>query len=108
MVGAAVHTTGVNWETVLANVASITVIIGAFGALVLRVLRRSIKDEIHSVIASDVTPILNGIRTEIRDHDTRIARMEGVEEGKRQAVAQTAVSQSGVVEQGRRRNKEDR
>lgn len=87
-----VHTTGVNIDGVLANVASITIIMGAFGALLLRSFKRSIRDTVTDVIDSEVKPVLDQIQTSLRDHDTRIARMEGIEEGKRQAVAQAGLS----------------
>jgi len=87
-----VHTTGVNIDGVLANVASITIIMGAFGALLLRAFKRSIKDEIQDVIAKEVVPKLDEITLQLRLHDTRIARLEGVEEGKKQAIAQAGVS----------------
>lgn len=91
-IGTTVHTTGVNFDGVLANVASITVILGVFGAIVVRSIKRSIKDEVADVIHSEVTPVLNEIKNELREHDTRIARLEGVEEGKRQAVAAAGVT----------------
>ena len=81
-----VHTTGINIDGVLANVASITIIMGAFGALLLRAFRRSIKDEIKDVIDTEVMPKLDSIQESIRDHDTRIATLEGVERGKRYAI----------------------
>ena len=92
IIAGAVHTTGVNIEGVLANVASITVILGVFGAMLLRSFKRAIKDEIRDVIASEVTPALNVIKDELRSHDTRIARLEGVEQGKRYAVAAASVT----------------
>ena len=87
-----VHTTGVNWDGVLANVASITVILGAFGALLLRAFRKSIKDEIASVIRGEVTPLLEKIQGRLDDHDIRLARIEGIEEGKNQAIAAAGVT----------------
>lgn len=87
-----VHTTGVNIDGVLANVASITVIMGAFGALLLRSFKRSIKDTVTSVIDAEVKPVLDQIQDMLRDHDTRIARIEGIEEGKKYAVAAAAVT----------------
>jgi hypothetical protein len=87
-----VHTTGVNIDGVLANVASITVIMGAFGALLLRQFKRSIQDTVTDIISSKVTPSLEEIKSELKRHDTRIARLEGIEEGKRQAVAQAGVT----------------
>jgi uncharacterized membrane-anchored protein YhcB (DUF1043 family) len=92
MFSVVVHTTGVNWDGVLANVASITVILGVFGALVVRSIKRSIKDEVTSVIANEVSPKLDSINSQIQKHDTRIARLEGMEEGRKQAVAQAGVS----------------
>ena len=89
-----VHTTGVNWDGVLANVASITIIMGAFGALLLRAFRRSIKDEITDVIEREVMPKLDEITIQLRVHDTRIARLEGVEEGKRYAVDAAGVTKA--------------
>lgn len=90
--GVTVHTTGINYEGVLANVTSITVILGLFGAFIVRSIKRSIKDEVASVIHSEVTPLLNEIKNELRLHDTRIARLEGVEEGKRMANAAAGVT----------------
>lgn len=87
-----VHTTGVNIDGVLANVASITVILGVFGAFVVRSIKRSIKDEISEVLHKEVMPVLDEIKDELRKHDTRIARLEGVEEGKKQAVAMAGVT----------------
>lgn len=87
-----VHTTGVNWDGVLANVASITVILAAFGAFIVRSIRRSIKDEVTGVIRDEVTPKLDTINVTLQRHDTRIARLEGVEEGRRQAVAAAGVT----------------
>lgn len=87
-----VHTTGVNLEGVLANVSSITVVLGVLGAFIIRSIKRSIKDEVGDVIAKQVTPVLNEIKDEIRVHDTRIARLEGVEDGRRQAVAAAGVT----------------
>lgn len=92
-----VHTTGVNWDGVLANVASITVILGAFGALLLRAFKKSIKDEIASVIEAKVSPVLNSIQARLDNHDTRLARIEGIEEGKRQAIAAAGVSTKETV-----------
>lgn len=90
--GVAVHTTGVNWDVVLANVASISVLLSIFGALIVRMLRSSIKDQIESVISDKVTPKLDSIDHQLKGHDTRIARLEGIEEGKRQAIAAAGVT----------------
>ena len=94
MIAQAVHTTGINWDAILANVASITVILGFFGAVLLRSFRRSIQESIERVITSEVTPKLNEIATTLRNHDTRIARLEGMEEGKQQAIAQAGLTKA--------------
>ena len=92
----AVHTTGVNLDGVLANVASITVIMAAFGGLLLRSFKRSIQDTVTDVIDQKVTPVLNEIRSELREHDTRLAHLEGVQEGKRYAIDAAGVTSSGT------------
>lgn len=94
IVGAAtvVHTTGINWDGVLANVASITVILAAFGAIIVRSIKRSISDTVNDAITKKVTPALDAIGVTLQTHDTRIARLEGVEEGKRQAIAAAGVT----------------
>lgn len=86
------ETAGVNWDGVLANVASITVILGVFVAFLTRTLKRAIKDQIKEVIASEVTPALTEITATLRKHDTRIARLEGIEEGRKAAIAQAGIS----------------
>ena len=97
-----VHTTGVNVEGVLANVASLTVIIGAAGAVITRSLKRSITDNtkavIEDVIAKEVTPRFLEIHTDLADlratsnlHSTAIARLQGIQEGKRQVVAEASL-----------------
>jgi predicted nucleic acid-binding protein len=82
----------VNLDGVLANVASITVILAAFAAVIVKSIKRSIKDEIEKVVAEKVTPVLVRIQSRLDEHDTRLARLEGVEEGKKQAIAQAGVS----------------
>ena len=92
MIALVVHTTGVNWDGVLANLASITVVLVVIGGFVARNIKTTIKDEILGVIDAKVTPILDKIQGQLSDHDTRLARIEGIEEGKRQAIAQAGVS----------------
>jgi ABC-type antimicrobial peptide transport system permease subunit len=77
-------------------VASISVILGVFAAFIVRSIKRSIVDTVTAVIDKEVKPILDLIQRELKDHDTRIARLEGVEEGKRQAVAAAGVSTNKV------------
>lgn len=88
----AVHTTGVNWQSVLITVAAIAGVISVVGGYIVRSLSASMKDTIHTIIASDVSPTLNRIDEELSGHDTRIARLEGIEEGRKQAVAQASVT----------------
>jgi hypothetical protein len=92
IVGTTVHTTGVNVEGLLTTLASITILLGFFSTLIVRMLKRSVKDTVEQVVADKVTPILAEIRVELKDHDTRIARLEGIEEGKRQAIAAAGVT----------------
>lgn len=98
MIADVVHTTGINIDGFLANCAAIVVIVGAFMALVTRTVRGSIRDEIQSVIEREVSPRLDKIdeRLNTQDrrldgHDVALSRLQGIEEGKRQAVAQAAV-----------------
>ena len=44
------------------------------------------------MIEKDVKPVMEEMRKQLGKHDTRIARLEGVEEGKRQAVRQASVT----------------
>lgn len=87
-----VHTTGINWDGVLANVASITVVLVVLCGFIARTMKTTIRDEIQTVIDSRVTPLLTKIQGRLDEHDTRLARIEGIEEGKRQAIAQAGVS----------------
>ncbi len=73
-----------NYEGVLANVVAITVILTFFAGIIVWLIRRSISDA--------VAVALKPIEEDIKDHDTRIARLEGVEEGKRYAVDAAAVT----------------
>jgi hypothetical protein len=86
------HTTGINWDAVLANVASISVVLGLSGAVVTKVIKRSIKDQVGDVVDTKVTPLLNRIQHRLDEHDTRIAHLEGVEAGKRYAYAAAGIT----------------
>jgi hypothetical protein len=92
LAAAAVHTTGVNWDQVITNIVGITAILSAFGAMIVRSIRRSVRDQISDVIGTTVTPQLDGIGATLAKHDTRIARLEGFNEGQRQTVAAAAVT----------------
>ena len=89
-----VHTSGINWDGVLGNAAATIVIIGTFAALIVRIIRRSIKDEIHDVITSEIVPQIKGLSQRVDLHDTDIARLKGIEEGKALAVAQAGLPSS--------------
>ena len=110
MLATTVHTTGVNLDGVLANVASITVIMGAFGALLLRAFRRSIKDEIQSVIEAEVIPKLDSITEQLQEHvshlavhDSQLAHLEGIEEGKRMAATMANMTTNDAKPRGTRK-----
>jgi len=92
MLATTVHTTGVNWDGILANAAAVIVIFSAFGAIFLRAIKSAIKSEVTTVIDNEILPKLNDIQVLIRNHDTRIAKLEGVEEGKRYAVDAASVT----------------
>lgn len=79
-----VHTTGVNIDGILANAAAVTVIVGAFFALINRSVRQSIREEIRSEIKAEVLPELAAINATLRRHDSDIAWLKGLEEGRRQ------------------------
>jgi hypothetical protein len=90
VIGVTVHTTGVNWDGVLANVAALSIILGFFGTLIVRSIRQSIADQINN----QVTPKLDEIRNEVKAHDTRIARLEGIEQGRRSALDAAGIVKS--------------
>ena len=97
-----VHTTGINYQSLIAVGAEVRVIVAAFAGLIARSVRGSVRHEIHEVLREDVTPALENIRDEqriqageLKLHDTRIAKLEGIEEGKRQAVAQAKLIHDG-------------
>lgn len=87
-----VHTTGVNVDGVLANAVAIIIIVGFFTGIIVKLIKRSIGEAVRTVIEAEVTPILNQIRDELKQHDTRLARLEGVEEGKRYALDAAGVT----------------
>ena len=79
-----VHTTGINPDGLLANAVSILIIVGFFTGLIIRLVKRSIGDEVSKAMA----PIVK----RLDEHETRLARLEGVEAGKRYAIAAAGVS----------------
>lgn len=84
MLAVVVHTTGVNLEGVLAIVVAMTIILTFFTGVLVWLVKRSIADAVRDAMAP--------IEKRIDDHDTRIARLEGVNEGRRQAVAAAGVT----------------
>jgi hypothetical protein len=98
-----VHTSGINWDGILATVAALTVILTPIltvaGSMIVRSIKRATKDEITSVIDAKVTPTLDEIRRDLRRHDTRIARLEGIDEGKRLAVAQAHTTSTDIAKE---------
>jgi hypothetical protein len=87
-----VHTTGINVQGLLTNVASIVIIVGAMLAYVVKTVKTSIREQIEYVIKHDIKPVLDEIQATLISHDTRIAHLEGVEEGKKYAVAAAGVT----------------
>ena len=83
-----VHTTGVNIDSILANSAAVVIIVAAFFGLVNRSVRQGIREEIHNEIKAEVVPELAAINATLRRHDSDIAWLKGLEEGRRQVVAQ--------------------
>jgi hypothetical protein len=82
---APVHTTGVNWDGVLANVGSLTVILGVLFGLLSRMLRGQLRDAVEKQVAPLLAEIkidLQAIKSEIDQHSTAIARLEGFEQGR--------------------------
>lgn len=82
--GVTVHTTGVNIEGVLANVVAITIILTFFAGVIIWLIKRSIADAVREAMIP--------IEKRLDDHDTRIARLEGIEEGKRIATDMAGVT----------------
>ena len=97
-----VHTTGVNVEGLIANVASVTIIIAALGAVVTRQVRVTIRDQIRKVISEEVNPQfakielrLDKLTEESEGVRMRVARLEGVAEGR--AVTIAAAEQAATL-----------
>jgi hypothetical protein len=95
LIGAAsVHTTGVNIEGILANTVALVVILTAFTTFIIKMVNKSIKAAVVSVVTNEVTPVLKEINDQLKAHDTRIAKLEGIEVGRRYAVDAAGV---GVI-----------
>ena len=110
---ASVHTTGINWEAVTAIAAVVTVLVVPSMALISRYFGLRLGDLVEKRVDERVNPLIQqlaaqlseirnelnrqlaDIRSEIKDvreivfgHDTRIARLEGREEGKQMFMEQ--------------------
>ena len=86
--GVTVHTTGVNIEGILANAVAVTIILTFFAGLIIWLIKRSISDAVREAMIP--------IEKRLDNHDTRIARLEGMEQGKRDAVAAAGVSSNST------------
>jgi hypothetical protein len=98
-----VHTIGVNWGSILAIGAEVIIIVSAVGALVVKLVNRGVKDQteevVKKVIREDVTPRFLQIDTSITElqtsssaHDRAIAKLQGIQEGKRLQLDELAQS----------------
>lgn len=85
-----VHTTGVNWDSVAAIVTAVVVVVSAIGAVVITVLKSSVTAIVEDAIKRDVAPILDRINARLDVHDTKLAHLEGVEQGRREGLAMKA------------------
>lgn len=87
-----VHTTGVNWQGVLVTASAVTVMVGIIGAVLTRVFSRSVGAQIDKAIDTKVSPKLDSLTHSVSDLDRRTTRLEGIDEGRRQAVAAAGVT----------------
>ena len=89
MIAQTVHTTGVNVEGVLAIGVELTIILTFFAAIITFLVRRGITDAVRVA--------MEPIEARLDEHDNRLSRLEGMEEGKRMAIAQAGVSTTQVT-----------
>lgn len=87
-----VHTTGVNIQGVLVTASAVTIMVGAIGAVLTRMFSRSVGTQIDNAIDTKVTPKLDALTHSVSDLDRRTTRLEGIDEGRRQAVAAAGVT----------------
>lgn len=85
---AAVHTTGVNWQAVSVIAGEIFIITGGVGAFIARSVKREVVDVVEKIIDDKVTPVIAVVQRRLDEHERDISYLKGIEEGKRQAVAQ--------------------
>jgi len=89
MIAAAVHTTGVNLDGLLANAVAITIIVGFLGGLLLRQINRSIEDKIVDAVKKAVAPLEEMVKVHqgiLDKHGQDISYLKGMQEGKRMAL----------------------
>lgn len=94
--GTTVHTTGVNWDGLVANAVSITLIVGMLGGLLLKLINRSIEDKITAAVKVAVEPIqeaITDLKTVLDQHGRDISYLKGMQEGKRMALDEMAQGQ---------------
>lgn len=85
MIATTVHTTGVNWDGVIANVGGITVVLVALFGLLARVMKTQLKEAVTTQVAplfAEIQSQLQQIRSDVDSHSTAIARLEGFQEGR--------------------------
>jgi hypothetical protein len=91
-----VHTTGINVQGLLATVASLTIIVtaivGFFARWLIKSFRTNVSEAVQAIIDAKVVPVLKEIHVTLSEHDTRLARLEGIEQGKRQAFNQATLT----------------
>lgn len=90
--GVVVHTTGINWSAVITISGSVTLMVSVVGAVLVRIFTRSVGDQIDNALDAKVTPRLDAFGHQLSDLDRRTSRLEGVEEGKKQAIAAAGVT----------------
>lgn len=87
-----VRTTGINWSAVITISGSVTLMVSIVGAVLVKIFTRSVGDQIDKALDSKVMPRLDGFGHQLSDLDRRTSRLEGVEEGKKQAIAAAGVT----------------
>jgi hypothetical protein len=85
LVAQVVHTTGVNWDSILAIGVEIIIIVGALFGVLTRVLKLELKDTVEKQVAplfGEIKRQLQEIRNDVDSHSTAIARLEGFQDGR--------------------------
>ena len=101
------HTTGVNWEAVASISASVATLIALAIWPTLRTVKKSMRAALDDAVEGRLLPHfkeisekldlieqrLTRIEHRLNDHERRITRIEGIEEGKRAATRQQLAGQ---------------